>query len=43
MIDSEEEESIPPLDDTSDVDLEFLMEGESLVTKCVLSAPSEGG
>ena len=34
----EEEESIPPLDDTSDIDLEFPMEGEALVTRRVLSA-----
>ena len=34
----EEEDSMPPLDDTSDVDLEFLVEGEALVTRCVLSA-----
>ena len=34
----EEEESMPPLDDTSDVDLEFPVEGEALVTRRVLSA-----
>ena len=39
MIDSEEEEELmPPLDDTSDVDLEFLVEGEALVRRRVLSA-----
>ena len=39
MTDSEEEEeSRPPLDDTCDVDLEFPMEGEALVTRRVLSA-----
>ena len=34
----EKEEPIPPLDDTSDVDLEFPLEGEALVTRSVLSA-----
>ena len=34
----DEEEPMPPLDDTSDVDLEFLVEGEVLVTRLVLSA-----
>ena len=29
---------MPPLDDISDVDLEFLVEGEALVTRPVLSA-----
>ena len=44
MTDSEEdEEPMPPLDDTSDVDLEFPMEGEVLVTKCVLSARVKEG
>ena len=39
MTDSEEEEEpMPPLDDTSDVDLEFSVEGEALVTRLVLSA-----
>ena len=39
MIDSEEEEeSMPSLDNTSDVDLEFQVEGEALVTRRVLSA-----
>ena len=39
MINSEDEEDMmPPLDDTSDVDLEFLVEGEALVTRCVSSA-----
>ena len=39
MIDSEEEEEpMPLLDDTSNVDLEFLVEGETLVTRRVLSA-----
>ena len=37
MTDSEEEESMPPFDDTNDVDLEFPMEGEALVTRRVLS------
>ena len=38
MTNSEENEvSMPPLDDTSDVDLEFPVEGEALVTRCVLS------
>ena len=40
IIDSEEEEEelMPPLDDTSNVDLEFPMEGEALVIRHVLSA-----
>ena len=40
MTDSEEEEEepMPPLNDTSDVDLEFPVEGEELVTRLVLSA-----
>ena len=39
MIDSEEEkEPMSPLGDTSDVDLEFSVEGEVLVTRSVLSA-----
>ena len=39
MTDSEEEkELMPPLDDTSDIDLEFPVEGEVLVTRLVLSA-----
>ena len=39
MIDSEEEEEpMPPLDDTSDVDLEFPVEREVLVTRLVFSA-----
>ena len=39
MIDSEEEEEpMPPLDDTSDVDLEFPVEGKVLVTRLVFSA-----
>ena len=38
MTDSEgEEEPMLPLDDTSDVDLEFPMEGEALVIRCALS------
>ena len=38
MTDSEDkEELIPPLDDTSDVDLEYLLEGEALGTRHVLS------
>ena len=39
MTDSkEEEEPMPPLDDTSDIDLEFPVEGEALMTRRVLSA-----
>ena len=39
MTDSEEEEEpMPPLDDTSDVDLEFLVKGDALVTRRVLSS-----
>ena len=39
MTDSEEEEEpMPPLNDTSDVDLEFPVEREELVTRLVLSA-----
>ena len=39
MTDSEEEEELMPLlDDTSDVDLEFSVEGEALVTRRVLSS-----
>ena len=39
LTDSEKkEELMPPLDDTNDVDLEFPMEGEALVTRRVLSA-----
>ena len=34
----EEEELMPPLDDISDVELKFTVEGEALVTRCVLSA-----
>ena len=34
----EEEEPMPSLDDKSDVDLEFPVEGKVLVTRCVLSA-----
>ena len=34
----QEEESMPPLDDSSDVELEFPVEGEALVTRRVLSA-----
>ena len=34
----EEEEPMPPLDDTSDIDLEFSVEGVALVTRLVLSA-----
>ena len=34
----EEKQSMPPLDDKSDVDLEFPMEREALVKRCVLSA-----
>ena len=33
----EEEEPMAPLDDTSDVDLEYPMEGEALVTRRVLN------
>ena len=39
MTDSEEEEELMPiLDDTSDVDLEFPVEGEAFVTRRVLSS-----
>ena len=37
MDNEEEEEPMAPLDDTSDADLEYTVEGEALVTRCVLN------
>ena len=37
MDNKEEEEPMAPLDDTSDIDLEYLVEGEALVTRHVLN------